>query len=48
MKKAIVYLLIFLGIQMLAGGIVMLIFDLAKIGEGSSFDSTKIIVSITA
>ena len=45
MKKAIVYLLIFLGIQMLAGGIVMLIFDLAKIGEGSSFDSTKIIVS---
>lgn len=45
MKKAIVYLLIFLGIQMLAGGIVMLIFDLAKIGEESSFDSTKIIVS---
>ena len=45
MKKAIVYLLIFLGIQMLAGGIVMLFFDLAKIGDGSSFDSTKIIVS---
>ena len=44
MKKAIVYLLIFMGIQMVIGGIIMLLFNLAKLGE--SYEATKLITTM--
>ena len=44
MKKALIYLVVFLGIQLVAGGIVMAAYILMK-GQGTEVDATGLIIT---
>ena len=45
MKKALIYLLVFAGIQIVAGGIVMAAYILTK-GQGTEVDATGLIITV--
>ena len=44
MKKALIYLLVFVGILLVAGGIVMAVYILMK-GQGTEVDATGLILT---
>ena len=44
MKKALIYLLVFIGIQLVAGGVVMAAYILMK-GQGTEVDATRLIIT---